>query len=346
VNTNRKNGFKLFNAKCIFSGVSVYVQTKDPEDFNDLPHITYLDHTFKINEKEFSEFPRDSLIILDDFYFSTVKNKQEKLDFLGVVNYTLRHHGITLLLIIHNIYHTNLSSDIMLAPHLFMAYSNLGYSLLRYFFTYIRFKKTYFYTISFFRKLAARLGGQSVLEFYQEPSKLDYHFCYINSHRNYIINKVEQLFNGGQHSTMFVNNERFAIHLLDQPCSSVGAKHSASVEESAECSNSINDQVHNFVVSTYPKNKFLPLVFKNLVKHNLIDDDLFFIDFPSIHVADFCAFINNSFGKSSNSSSSSSSNSKNKTNGTLLKLCKFIRTKQIKFPAICIKNPVARQVLV
>ena len=153
MNTNGKNGFKLFNAKCIFSGVSVYVQTKDPEDFNDLPHITYLDHTFKINEKEFSKFPRESLIILDDFYFSTVKNKQEKLDFLGVVNYTLRHHGITLLLIIHNIYHTNLSSDIMLAPHLFMAYSNLGYSLLRYFFYIYSFQKDLFLYYIFFQKI-------------------------------------------------------------------------------------------------------------------------------------------------------------------------------------------------
>jgi len=90
-----------------------------------------LETSFRINEKEFSVLPRDSFVILDDFYFSTVKNKQEKLDFLGVVNYTLRHHGITLLLIIHNIFNTNLSSDIFLAPHLFMAYSNLGYSSLR-----------------------------------------------------------------------------------------------------------------------------------------------------------------------------------------------------------------------
>jgi hypothetical protein len=114
-----------------FLGISVYVQTKDPEDFNDLPQIKYLEPNFKINEKAFAILPQDSFVILDDFYFSTVNSKQEKLDFLGVVNYTLRHHGITLLLIIHNIFNTNLSSDIFLAPHLFMAYSNLGYSLLR-----------------------------------------------------------------------------------------------------------------------------------------------------------------------------------------------------------------------
>jgi hypothetical protein len=115
----------------LFLGISIFVHTKDPEDFNDLPTIKYLEPSFKINDKEFADLPRNSFVIMDDFYFSTVNNKQEKLNFLGVVNYTLRHNGITLLLIIHNVFNTNLSSDIFLAPHLFMAYSNLGYSLLR-----------------------------------------------------------------------------------------------------------------------------------------------------------------------------------------------------------------------
>ena len=190
----------------------------------------------------------------------------------------------------------------------------------------------------FYRKLATRLGGQAVLDFYQEPSKLDYHFCYINSHRNYVINQVEQLFQG-RSATMFVNNERFIIHPLDQPCSLTHEKNS-SLKDPVELEETIGDQVHDFLVHTYPKNKFLPLMFKNLVKHDLIDADLFFVDFPTIHVADFCAFINNSFGGGSSSSKN------NKTNGLLLKLCKFIRTKHIKFPLICIKNPVARQALV
>jgi hypothetical protein len=136
---------------------------------------------------------------------------------------------------------------------------------------------------------------------------------------------------------MFVNNERFTIHLSDQPCSQ---ENRPDLNESVEFKDTIGDQVQDFIVHSYPKNKFLPLVFKNLIKHDLIDADLFFVNFPAIHVADFCAFINNSFGGGSSSSKN------NKTNGLLLKLCKFIRTKHIKFPLICIKNPVARQALV
>lgn len=145
---------------------------------------------------------------------------------------------------------------------------------------------------------------------------------------------MDQLFKGSS-ATMFANNEQFTIHPLDQPCSLANITTSSSLNDTANSEESIGDQVQNFVINTYPKNKFLPLVFKNLVKHNLIDSDLFFIDFPTIHLADFCAFINNSFG-----------NKKTKSNSLLLKLCRFIRTKHIKFPVICIKNPVARQALV
>jgi hypothetical protein len=174
--------------------------------------------------------------------------------------------------------------------------------------------------------LSTRLGGPPALSFYQEPSKFNYNFCYINANRNYMINYVDKLFQGLS-ATMFVNNEKFAIHPIDQPCSL--ENNNISLEGEFP----IQNQVHDFLVNTYPKNKLLPLVFSNLVKNNLIDSDLFFIDFPKIHIADFCTFINNRFGK------------KNKFNVQLLKLCKFIRSKQIKFPSICIKNPIARQAL-
>jgi len=70
-------------------------------------------------------------VILDDYTFKFAQNKQEKMDFLKVINYTLRHRQIILILIIHNLYNNNLANEILLAPHLFLAYSNLGYSIMR-----------------------------------------------------------------------------------------------------------------------------------------------------------------------------------------------------------------------
>jgi hypothetical protein len=107
------------------------VQTKDPSDFSEMNQINYLNSDFEINEKQFSLLPDNSLVILDDFYFTHINDKQTKVEFRGVVNYYLRHHNITLILIIHNLYSNNLLNDILLAPHLFVAYSNLGYFLVR-----------------------------------------------------------------------------------------------------------------------------------------------------------------------------------------------------------------------
>jgi len=82
-----------------------------------------------VTEKDFLALPNDSIVILDDF--SLQNTKQNKTEFLKVINYYLRHHNITLFLVIHNIYSTGLMNEILIAPHVILAYSNLGYYILR-----------------------------------------------------------------------------------------------------------------------------------------------------------------------------------------------------------------------
>jgi hypothetical protein len=52
-----------------------------------------------------------------------------------------------------------------------------------------------------------RLGGPETLDFYQSVQKANYHFAYVNSARNYIINRVENLFNANQQAIMFANKK-------------------------------------------------------------------------------------------------------------------------------------------
>ncbi len=117
----------------LLSVYSVYIQTKEPSDYNGLGRINFLSDSFTVHEDHFKSYRPFSFIVLDDFSFKKANNKQEKIDFLKVVNYNLRHQNITLVLIIHNMYNTSLSNEIMLAPHLFLSYSNLGYNIMRYF---------------------------------------------------------------------------------------------------------------------------------------------------------------------------------------------------------------------
>lgn len=108
----------------------MFIQTKDETDFNTISTIKFLKDDFTVNEDNFKLIPENSLVVLDDFSLSSAK--ESKLEFLKVVNYYLRHHRITLFLIIHNIYNNGLLNEILLAPHLFIAYSNLGYYVIRY----------------------------------------------------------------------------------------------------------------------------------------------------------------------------------------------------------------------
>jgi hypothetical protein len=115
----------------LFLDIPVYVQTREPTDFSELPNINFLTTDFAVNETCCKSIPNNSVIILDDFAFKQSNSKHDKAEFLKIVNYTLRHHKITLILVIHNLYNTNLSTEILLAPHIFLAYSNLGYYIMR-----------------------------------------------------------------------------------------------------------------------------------------------------------------------------------------------------------------------
>lgn len=117
----------------LFSEIRIFIQSKDIEtDYQDFltKNVNFLDENFCINENSFKFIPSESLIILDDFSFATI-NSKEKLNFLKIVNYSLRHLKITLIIVIHNLYNIGLYQNILLAPHLFIAYSNLGSFILR-----------------------------------------------------------------------------------------------------------------------------------------------------------------------------------------------------------------------
>jgi hypothetical protein len=127
---------------------------------------------------------------------------------------------------------------------------------------------------------------------------------------------------------MFVNKDIYSIHLLNQPCC-LPEKNLLTSSDNPD----VQKQMNQFLLDNYPKQKFLNIVFNMLVKKNLINEDLFFESFSTIHIADFCSFINNRFDKN------------DKPNSRLIKLCKYLQSKKIKFPIVCIKNPNARKYL-
>jgi hypothetical protein len=116
----------------MFPDTPVYIQTQETDDFAHLPNIRLLNSDFVIQESYFEDIPDNSFVVLDDFSFKPNSSKTVAKDnFLRVVNYYLRHHNIKLCLIIHNLFNNNLFTEILLAPHIFLSYSNLGYYVIR-----------------------------------------------------------------------------------------------------------------------------------------------------------------------------------------------------------------------
>jgi hypothetical protein len=116
----------------IFTDIPVYIQTQEASDFVDLPNIQFLDSEFTVQENHFKALHDHSFVVLDDFSFKPQSSKTvAKANFLRVINYYLRHHNIKLCLIIHNLFNNHLFTEILLAPHIFLSYSNLGYYVIR-----------------------------------------------------------------------------------------------------------------------------------------------------------------------------------------------------------------------
>jgi len=124
---------------------------------------------------------------------------------------------------------------------------------------------------------------------------------------------------------MFSNNTIFVIHRASKTCTN----------DSKEKINTpiLYNKIKEFLTELYPKNKTLHLAFKILTNYNMINDELFFHEFPSIHIADFVSFINNRFAK------------KDRIDAKLLKLCKYIQNKGVRLPKITVRNPVAADIL-
>jgi hypothetical protein len=126
--TTKSHFFRFF-----VTDIPVYIQSQEQSDFSGLhqQNITFLSSDFTVTQDCFTELANNSFVVLDDFSFNTQQVQKAKTEFLKVVNYYLRHHNIKLCLVIHNLFNNNLFTEILLAPHLFLSYSNLGYYVIR-----------------------------------------------------------------------------------------------------------------------------------------------------------------------------------------------------------------------
>jgi len=156
-----------------------------------------------------------------------------------------------------------------------------------------------------------------------------FHFLYINCQKNYLINRVDQLFRGTG-ATMYIQKQIYVIHPVHQSCSPNTENKSIN---SSDSSTSIQHNIETFLHTTFPKQKYLPLVFSILHPHHLFNAQMFFHDFKNIHIADFISFMINPFGKPDS------------TDQKFVRVVKYLQSKHIVLPKVAVKNPVAAKYL-
>ena len=166
---------KLYiNLNSFIIDIALFVQTSEPSDFTN-SNINFLEPTFLVDETHFKLIPSNSLVILDDYTYDT--HKQKKGEFLKIINYNLRHNSISLILILHNLLHNNLFSDILYAPHLFISYSNMGYSIMRWD-GHFKYGVLYIHLfISPFQKTLLSFRGKTIARFLCISRVAELSFC-------------------------------------------------------------------------------------------------------------------------------------------------------------------------
>jgi hypothetical protein len=107
-----------------------------------------------------------------------------------------------------------------------------------------------------YRKIAKRLGGNSVLDFFHQVPKNAHHFLYINNSKHYLINQVDLLFSKST-VTMFAENKTFVIHQQGVEC---------CCEKPIEETDMTSTQLEDYISHSYPKQKFLKIISNILVK--------------------------------------------------------------------------------
>ena len=90
---------------------------------------------------------------------------------------------------------------------------------MRWYYTLYFYKALHTFFFIFCRKLFMWLGGPEALDFFQSVQKANYHFADVNSARNFIINRAENMFNNTRRAILFANKQTFLINDAEKDCS-------------------------------------------------------------------------------------------------------------------------------
>ena len=260
-------------------------------------------------------FPPGSWIIIDDFRW--IPSTQERSDFNYLVNFTLRHVGLTLCIVVHNLQLSKLFSEINLCSNIFLTFSNQSKKYLvlqgkayKHFLTFFNRNQLEKYTISYFSNIRD-IFVANVHPLLNSTAPFKKTYIMVGSGGS----------SGGSGGSG--GSKEYVIHSSNMPCD---AQAIADDPPSPATSPLLSE-----MVADYPKKKRLvKLIQRTLSK--FINDDLFVhLGNHSMHIYDVVSLFLTPIKRHLTSSQ--------------IKFLKQMKLLGIKWPMTACKNPQVRKLI-
>ena len=264
--------------------------------------LPLFNHTYFVDN-----FPPESWVIVDDFAWNP--SPEQRTQFNTVINFTLRHFKISLILSIHNVFFSKLFNEINLCHNIFLTFSNHGKKYLfsqgkqyRHFLDFFTQNQTEKYSISFF----SNIRDLFVLN------------C------NHLITSNSPF----EKTLIMYTDVIYTIHNSKMPCDAQNSS------ESLPSSSPPLENILNDILEDYPKQKKAVKVIIRTVKPYIRDESLFvqLDEKNSMHLSDVISIFFTPYKRANLTS--------NQT-----KFLKKMKTLGLKWPHTIIKNPQVKQLV-
>ena len=173
-----------------WTGGPVYIHSKDLTEF---PQDQLLPSSFTV--AQLGELDSDCLVFFDDYQLDS-----KTADFKQVVNFKLTHERKSLVISLHDVYKSNLYSDICQGGRFFLTYCPASLKLLQ------------------ILDKAFQTQFRAIFQIDYAAGVFNKNIAYLNTDALIFLPKIDEHFNALPTTMFKFDQTPFAVHLADTPC--------------------------------------------------------------------------------------------------------------------------------
>ena len=295
----------------------VYLHVRDREEWHiDIQNKAHFSNVNPLLSYTEFNYPADSIIIVDDYSHSQSEKGIE--NFLNIINFSLSHHNLTLIINIQTYYKNKLFSIVFQNSFIFV--------------TYCKFNTL---TLKNIDKQLDTNFKEIFIQNYETGEK-NFHIGFLNLANSYFIPFADQLYNSfSTPLKMYKNNKVY--YIFDSENVQINFKKNSTEKNDIGDFLKKQDELVDTIQSLYPKqNAKIILLSNQLFKHlSPYMDEQYEIRINNVNLGNFLDFLKNS----------QNPNPDFKLDKTCIMLLKWLRKNNVKIAKLFYKNKTFNQYL-